>query len=136
MSIHQRRLKLIQFTLGGEAFECQVRTWNLDPGEEDGERIYTYCPDGEDVEETDTDPSLSLTFFSDWRSGGVSDYLWTHRGQKVAFQLDHHPDIPGEHVRWTGTVKIKAPAVGGDARTTEVSEITLQVIKLNPMERP
>lgn len=128
MPLHNRRLKLINFTLDGDSFECQVKTWSLDPGESDGERLYSYCPDGQDVEETDPEPMLELTFFSDWRSGGISDFLWANRGAVVPFQLDHHPDIPGEHVRWTGTVQLKAPAVGGDARTTEESEVSLMVI--------
>lgn len=136
MSVHNRRLKLIQFTLDGTAFECQLNSWTLDPGEDDGDRMYTFCPEGEFTEETDTDPTLDLKFFSDWRSNGISDYLWTHRNEVVEFVLDHHPEIPGEHVRWTGTVRIKAPAVGGDARTTEVSEVTLQVQTLNEPERP
>jgi hypothetical protein len=128
VTVHNRRLKLITFTLGGVSFECQVKTWKLDPGEEDGERMYTYCADGEFEEETDPDPTLELSFFSDWRSGGISRYLTENGGQTVAFQIDHHPDIVGEHVRWTGQVRLKKPAVGGDARATEVTDITLKCI--------
>jgi hypothetical protein len=128
MTIHQRRLKQITLDIGGDTFECQVKTWNLDPGIDDGDRIYSFCPTGEDVEETDPDPTLDLTFFADWRASGISDYLWAHSGEAAAFTLDHHPDIVGEHVRWTGTVKLKAPAVGGEARETEMTEITLQCL--------
>lgn len=128
MTIHQRRIKLIEFTLDGVSFECGLKSWKIDLGEEDGDRIYSMCPDGEDVEETDPDPTLDLTWWSDWRSNGISDFLWTNRGQTVAFQLDHHPDIPTEHVRWTGNVKLKAPPAGGEARETEMTEITLQII--------
>jgi hypothetical protein len=128
VTVHNRRLKLITFTLGGQSFECQVKTWKLNPNEEDGERQYTYCEDGEFFEETDPDPDLELSFFSDWRSSGISRYLWENGGETVAFQLDHHPDIVGEHVRWTGEVRIKRPSVGGDARTTEVTDITLKCV--------
>lgn len=128
MAVHQRRLKLINFTIEGNSFECQVQTWNLDPGIEDGDRQYTFCPDGEFIEETDPDPTLELTFFSDWRSGGISDYLWANSGQVADFQLDHHPDITGEHVRWTGQVVLKPGPVGGDARATETTEVTLQLV--------
>lgn len=136
MTVKQRRLKLIEFTINGVSFECQIKTWNLDPGVEDGERQYTYCPDGEFVEDTDPDPTLELSFFADWRLGGINDYLWQNSGVVANFVLDHHPDIVGEHVRWTGTLKLKPPPAGGEARTTEMSEVTLQIIKLNPMERP
>lgn len=136
MGMHQRRVKIIQFSLDALQFECQVKTWNLDPGVEDGDRIYTQCPDGVDVEETDDDPTLELELFADWRSSGVSTFLWENSGETVDFVLDHHPDIAGEHVRWTGTVKIKPPPAGGEARATEMSEVTLQIVKLNPIERP
>ncbi|WP_435582918.1 hypothetical protein [Amycolatopsis thermoflava] len=130
--VHQRRLKIINFSIDGQPFECQIQTWNLDPGVQDGDRQYTFCSDPNQknsfVEETDDEPTLELTFFSDWRSNGLSDYLWAHANQEADFVLDHHPDIPGEHVRWTGTVLLKPPPVGGDARATETSEVTLQII--------
>lgn len=128
MTVHQRRLKLITLTIDGISFECQINSWKLDPGSNDGDRQYTFCPDGVFVEETDDEPTLDLKLFSDWRSDGFSDYLWSHPNEVAEFVLDHHPDIVGEHVRFTGSVLLKPPAAGGDARETEVTEITLQVI--------
>lgn len=128
MAAHNRRLKQITFTVGGLSFQCQIRTWNLDPGTQDGDRQYTYCPDGAFIEETDDEPTLELTAFSDWRSDGFSDFLWQHANETVDFVLDHHPDIPGEHVRWSGQVQIKPGPVGGDVRTTEVTEVTLPIV--------
>lgn len=125
-AIHQRRIKLITLTLGGQAFECQCKSWKVDPGIDDGDRIYTMCPDGEATEETDPDPTVDLTFFADWRSAGISTYLWKNTGQVAELVIDHHPDITGEHVRWTGDVMLKAPPAGGEARETEETEITLQ----------
>ena len=128
MSVHQRRLKLITLTLGAESVECQLNSWTLDSGTNDGDRQYTFCPDGQFVEETDDEPTLELKFFADWRLDGISDFLWSNPNTVVGFVLDHHPDIVGEHVRWTGSVLIKPAPVGGDARTTELTEITLQVV--------
>lgn len=128
MAAHNRRLKTITFTLGATAFECQVKSWQIVNNTEDGERQFTFCPDGEFYEEADDTYALELTFFSDWRSGGISDFLVANNQTNVAFQLDHHPAIVGEHVRWTGTVKVKAPTVGGEVRTTEMTEVTLPVI--------
>lgn len=125
---HNRRLKLIEFSIDGTQFECQVKSWKLDPGFEDGDRMYAFCPDGTFVEETDPDPTLDLVFFADWRSTGVSRYLTKNTGQEADFVLDHHPDVPAEHVTWTGVVMLKAPPVGGEARETELTEITLQVV--------
>jgi hypothetical protein len=128
MSIHQRKIKQIVFSLDAETFQCQVRSWQLNNNTEDGERLYTQCPDGETREETDPDWSLDITALSDWRENGFSDWLTQHDGETVDFVLDHHPDIPAEHVRWTGQVIIKAPSVGGEARATEQTEITLQCV--------
>jgi hypothetical protein len=127
---HQRRLKVITLSIGANQFQCQIKTWKLDPGEQDGDRQYTYCdgPDNSFVEETDGEPTLELAWFSDYRSAGLDDYLWSNNNIAANFVLDHHPDIVGEHVRWTGQVLLKAPAAGGDVRATETSEITLQVL--------
>jgi hypothetical protein len=133
-NIHNRRLKLINLVVDGSSFECQVNSWKLDPGIKDGDRIYSFCPDGEDTEETDPEPTLELKFFADWRSAGISTYLWKHGGETVAFTLDHHPDIVGEHKRWTGELKIQPAPVGGDARETEMTEITLQCIGMPEFE--
>src|SRR5262245_42341312 len=102
MAAHNRKLKLIEFTVDGTSFECQLQSWNLANNTDDGERMYTFCPDGEFIEDAEPQYALELTFFSDWRSDGVSDFLWAHDQETVAFQLDHHPDVVGEHVRWTG----------------------------------
>lgn len=128
MSAHNRKLKVITFELDGAEFQVQISNWNLENNSADPETTYTYAPDGEFNEDVDPDYSLTLTFFADWRSAGISHYLWSNDGATVEFTLDHHPDIPAEHVQWTGEVKIKAPNVGGEVRTTEVTETTLKCI--------
>lgn len=131
MTVHQRRLKTVTFTVAGVDVGCQLTSWKLDPGIKDGDRVYTFCSDQTNnvfIEETDDEPSLDLKFVSDWRSGQVSDFLWANNGTVVAFSVDHHPDIVGEHVQFSGNVFIKAAPVGGDARETEMTEITLQVV--------
>jgi hypothetical protein len=128
MTVHQKRLKLINFTIGGTNFECQLNSWTLDPGVKDGKREYTFCPDGQFIEETDDEPTLKLKFFADYRSAGISDFLWSNPNTTAAFVLDHHPDIVGEHVRWSGSVLVQPAPVGGDARDTEMTEITLMII--------
>jgi hypothetical protein len=119
---------LIEFSIDGERFECQVNKWKIVNQTEDGEQFFTFCPDGAFIEDVEPKWAMELTFFADWRSDGISDFLTGLDEQTVAFQLDHHPDVIGEHVRWTGLVKIKAPDAGGDARSTEMTETTLQII--------
>lgn len=135
-SPHHRKLKLIEFELDGNSFECQVQSWEMTNNTGDGDRHYTFCPDGEFFDEADPEYALDLTFFADWRSDGISDFLTQHDQEVVDFTLDHHPDIPAEHVRWAGKCKLRAPNVGGEARETEMTEVTLQVIGKPVYSRP
>lgn len=145
---HNRRLKFLQLSLGelespDEAdqigFGCQIKTWKLVNNTPDGDKMFSFCYDpdltdeenllnGEFREEAEPDWQLTFDVYSDWRSGGISTFLWRHNGETVNFRLDHHPNIAGEHVAFTGRIKIKAPDVGGDARTTEMSSATLVLI--------
>jgi len=125
MAAHGRQIKQITLTLGVLSFECQVSSWTYDPGIPDGERFYTQCPDGVIVDEGIPEPTLQLSFFSDWRSDGISDFLSAHTGEDAEVELNHHPDIPAEHVVWTGLVRLKAPPVGGESRVIERTEVTL-----------
>lgn len=136
MAPHSRKLKTILFTLGtNTSFNCQIRSWNINNGTDDGERFYTFCPDGEFFEEAEPEYTLELSFFADWRSDGISEFLVLNDQQVADFVLEHHPDISGEHVKWTGKVKVKHPSVGGDARTTEVTEVTLPILGKPAFER-
>lgn len=136
MTVHQRRLKILTFTIGGTDYSCQVTSWTLDPGIKTGARIYTFCSAGEGqndfIEETDGEPTLMIKFLSDWTVSGISTYLTENSMTVAAFQLDHHPDIVGEHVRWTGSVQLQAPPNGGDSRVTETQSITLPILGAVP----
>lgn len=136
MAAQNRRLKTITLDIDGENFECQIKSWKMANGSDDGDHMYTFCPDGEFIEESDDQYTLELTFYADWRAGGISDYLWLHNREVVTFQLDHHPDIDGEHVRWNGSIYLKVPDAGGDVRTTEEQEASFQVIGLPVYSRP
>jgi hypothetical protein len=135
VTIHNRKLKTLTFTVGTapdeEQFQCQVKTWNIENNTEDGEKLYSYCgpgSEGEAREEADPDYALTWEGYSDWRDNGISDWAWRHDGEEVAFRVDHHPDIAAEHKAWSGTVKVKAPTVGGEARTTEMSSFAWPII--------
>lgn len=127
---HNRKLKVIEFTLAGSNFEFQVQSWKMNNNTEDGDKLYSYAlpAGGEFRDEAEPDYSLDLTLYSDWTPDGISTYLTEHNGETVAFKLDHHPDIAAEHVYWAGSLKLRAPSAGGDARTTEMTEVTLVCI--------
>lgn len=122
------KLKVITFTIDGDDYACQLTSWTLDPGIPDGDTVFTFCPDGEAVDEGEPNRTLQLNFLSDWSVTGISHILTSNSGAEVPFVLDHHPDIPTQHVRWTGVVKLKAPPVGGEARALERTEVTLKVV--------
>lgn len=115
-------------TIDGVDYSTQITDWNMDPGVQDGDRVFTFAAAGEGhnsvIEDTDGKPTLELKWLSDWTAGGFNDYLWLHSGDTADFVLDHHPDIAEEHVQWTGQLKVKATPVGGTARDTETSDLT------------
>jgi hypothetical protein len=128
VALHNRKLKVINLTIGGNTYECQISNWELQNNTEDGEKIYSFCPDGEAIEETDPDWALSLTLYSDWTVNGISDYLMANDGVDAAFSIVHHPGTIGEQVQWTGTLRIKAPNIGGEIKTTETQTVVLPII--------
>ena len=130
-----RKLKVIQFVLGGNNYEQQIKTFNLTNNTKAGNTTFVYGGNVDDptksgaiVEDTDPDWSFDITFLADWASGGISDFLTVHDTETVAFTLDHHPNDVGEHVRWVGSLKIAAPSVGGDASSTEETQVSLKVV--------
>ncbi|TDD98898.1 hypothetical protein [Jiangella asiatica] len=125
--VNHKKLKEITLTLDGVDYQCQVSNWQVVNNTEDGERFYTFCPDGEFREEADPDYALELTYFADWTVGGISDVLTTLDGQWVTFLLVNHPDDPDWGVQWTGECKVKAPSAGGAVRTTETQTVTFPI---------
>lgn len=132
-----RKLKTITFKLNSQSYECQVQSWTLDPGMDEGERMFSFCgPDGGSfIEEPDPEPTLEMVFYADWSDGGISDFLWTNTGTVADFELHNHPNSPDQHVKWTGQVRIAAPPAGGEARATEMTEVTMQLLDLPAYER-
>lgn len=129
--VHQHRLKIVTFVLATTDYTVQLNSWTMQNNTALGTKTYSYAGDVSEFRtETDNDYSLALKFFSDWRSGGISDFLITYHRLYANFTLDHHPDIVGEHVRWSGTCQIWAPSVGGDARITEETSVTLPVLQI------
>lgn len=129
MTTHHRRIKVIQFDLGTLTnLECQVQNWTMNNNTDDGDKLYAQCPEGEFRDDAEPDYVLDLVLFADWRSEGITRYLTLHDGETVTFRLDHHPDIPEEYVGWSGFMKLRAPTVNGEARTTEMTEISLPII--------
>jgi hypothetical protein len=131
MAIYTKKLKYVSLSIDGNEFRAQCYHWKIIDNTEDGDKQYTYGPDGqnEDREDVDPDFSLELKFFSDWRTPtGISHWLWTNRGLIVDVEIGHNLGDTGADPSWTGTVEVKAPPVAGEVRTTEITEITLPFV--------
>lgn len=137
MAAQHRKLEVLTFTLGGIEFQDQVTTLVIENNTDDAEVKYTFGGDAASFAEAAEDSfALSLTMYSDWRSNGISDYLWSHDGETVACQIDHLEDYTGEHVRFAGSLQLKAPNVGGEVRTSETTETTLTWVGRPTYTRP
>jgi hypothetical protein len=121
-------------TVDGVDYSCQLTSFTFNPNAKAGNAHWTFCAAGEGnnmgYEETDDLWSLELKFDADWRVGGISDVLSDPANNKrvVNFQVDHHPDIPGEHVQWNGQLMILAASIGGDVRVTESQDVVFPVL--------
>jgi hypothetical protein len=127
MVAHNRRLDYITLEIEDTQYECQITSWTLNPPDSTvGDLVYTFCPDGAFREVTDPgDWSLELTWVTDWRTGGLNRLLLANQGQAIDFTLVNHPGVTGETVTFAGQLYAQAPPMGGDARTTETSTVTL-----------
>jgi len=137
-----RKLKVITLTVGGTAVEHQLKTWKLTNNTSQGDTTYVFggntldpTEPGSIVEDTDDDWTFDGTFLADWASGGISDFVFQHDGETVSCVLDHHINEVGEHVRFSFDVKIMASSVGGDANSTEETEVSWKVAGAPVMTR-
>jgi len=135
VTAHNRKLTEVNLTLDGTDYSAQLKSMTLNNNTDDAEVFFVFQPGEEFAESADPSWSLDVSFYADWRAGGIGDFLMAHDETDVAVVLDHHPDIPGEHVRWSGTVHLKAPNIGGDVRTTEAIDTTLTFVGKPVYER-
>jgi hypothetical protein len=139
VSIHTTTLKYVSFDLDGNEFRAQLRTWNLNNNSDSPDKIYTYGADGqnEDSEEEVPDWELAMEFYADYRTPtGLNHWLWTNKGNTVDYTIHHNLGVTGEDPTFSGQVKIKAPSVGGEVRTKEVTSLTLAVVGEPDYEPP
>jgi hypothetical protein len=124
------KIRVLTLDLGGTNFEVQCRKAQIVNNTGDPEIFYTLGDDGDGdsisfSEAADPAYALDLGFYSDWRSAGITDWLWDHDGEVVTFQLDLYPTIPTKHVIFSGSVQVKAPSAGGEVRAQDVTDVTL-----------
>src|SRR5258706_5028341 len=128
MVAQNRKLTQITFSLEDTEYQAQLSSLTLNNNTNDATVFYVFEPGEEFAEPADPSWSMDVSFYADWRSDGIADFLMAHDEEDVAFVLDHHPDIPGEHVRRAGTFHLQAPNEGGDGRTPEAISTTLTFV--------
>jgi hypothetical protein len=140
-SPHHRKLKILTLDLGGTEYQIQCKKAQVVNNTDDGEQFYTFGNNGQDdstgfVENADPKFALDLSFYSDWQLAGINDFLWDNDGETITFQLDLYPDLPAEHVIFTGEVNVKAPNAGGEVRAQDVTDTVLQCPNKPVKSRP
>jgi hypothetical protein len=136
MTAHNRKLTQLTLDLGGTEFQIQCRKAEIVNNTDDPELFHTFDPDGSFAEAADPSFALDLEFYSDLRSGGITDFLWDNDGNTVSFEIVHYPHIPAETVTFTGEVLVKAPNIGGEVRATDVTATVLQCVDKPVKSRP
>lgn len=136
MTAHNRKLKNVVFELDGVDYAGQLTSCTMSNGTDDPDITYTLKEGEEFADDADPSWTFDLSFVADWTVNGISDYLTDHGGEQVSFRYELHTDLPTDHVAWDGQIKLKAPDVGGDARATEKTDITLAVVGEPVKSRP
>ncbi len=125
------KLKVLTLDLGGTEFQVQCRKAEIVNNTDDPEVFYTFGDDGNGdstsfSEAADPNFALDCEFYTDWRSAGITDFIWDNDGQIVTFQLDLYPNDAAKHVIFNGSVQIKAPNVGGEVRAQDITASVFQ----------
>lgn len=133
MPIKAKRFKtaIVTFTTPVLAdFSCQMMAMAPSNNTDDGDRYYTFCADGsgEGREEPDDDWTVTLRGKMDWTPGGISRYLAANDGDLVELTINFDNGVDDWDREWVGTVRIKDPGDGGDARAPQEFEVTLPYV--------
>jgi hypothetical protein len=127
-----RRITTISLTVDGTDFSTQINNFVFDPGVTPGDQQFTLSSAGEGhnafFEDTDPKATLAIKAYEDWRSDGLSDFIYSNINAVVDFVLEQNPDIPDEHTLISGSLKIIPHATGGDARAYAQIDATFQVL--------
>lgn len=133
MAIKNRRFKtaIVTFTTPVLAdFSCQMMALSPTNNTPDGAKFKTFCAagDGDGVEESDDDWSVTLRGKADWTPGGISRYLVANEGDTVELTINFDNGVEDWDREWVGSVVIKNPGDGGDAGGPQEFEVTLQYV--------
>lgn len=127
MTANHRRLKEITLTLGGVSYECQATSAMSKNNTPDGDRVYTLCPTGSFIEDSDPDWALEIEYIADWTASGISRALEAADQTAIAAIVTWNTDALGTWARReTGNVFVKSPDRGGKRGDTDTGTATLR----------
>lgn len=109
-------------------FATQATNIRITPGyDEEGDPVTVLSGDslGADTVRTDELTIGAIQDFTD--PAGFLAFLWANDLEEAAFTWDTGP-ASADGVRFTGTVSVRAPEVGGDVDARLTTELTMPVI--------
>lgn len=121
----------------GKEFAVACTKATLEPKADSEDDQYVLSGDVISGEDTFT-WSLNTTLFQSYDVDSLTDYLFDNRGKIVPFT--YTPS--NKHARaWTGNLKIRPMAVGGDVKTRNTSDVEFPLVgepvkAVNPLADP
>jgi hypothetical protein len=109
-------------------FNCDAHTAEIVTTPGSDVTYATLCPDGSFSEVGRSTYALHIVAAQDWSATGLARFLWDNEGAQAEFQYQPHgvaiapsDDTPG----MTGTVRLVAPNMGGEAENYAELDVTL-----------
>ena len=134
MTINESRLHNGTLTLGPTAtamdMSCQLTNVVITSAySDDGDPVTTLCGDQKPAPRKLDGRKLEGTFVQDFdlaeAEGGVTDYLWNHDLEQVAFTFT--PDETPLIIAGTVTIEVPASTYGGDVNTRVTSDFSWNI---------
>lgn len=108
---------------------CAVKGAIVTPDTPDDEVVETFC--GPITTPGTTTWTLDLELLQDWRTDGLSRFLYDHRGADVTFRLDMYGSphtATGDEPAAAGTCRAVAPKYGGTSGEYAEDELSLPIV--------
>ena len=108
----------------GSEFSVACTAVTLEPSVDTDDDLVVLSGDTLPGEDTFT-WSLNATLLQSYSVGGLTDWLFDHRGEVVPFTFTPRTS----HGRaWTGEVKVRPMSVGGDVKTRNTSDVEFPLV--------
>lgn len=110
------------------SYECHVSSVVIQPSQEVIEYA-TLCPDGSFTALGKESFQVEVTAVQDWTADGLCRFLWEKAGQEsvMMFRPKAGAAIGAENPKWSATVTLPRPPVGGEVNAFAEAELIFPV---------